>query len=184
VADAAAGDNALYGVRSDGPAASSQACRVLQNELAPGRTRVAATNARPGAYHPDMAMTPAYALAHVFLPNLLKLKGHATVMSAIERRDLIFFDALWAQAHIKHNPYVSSQTREAFRIATITLPAPTEMGEAHMAGIVIKANDPCSCGTSRSSMTTCWPRRRTARSCASARSEALQAGRRTGADRQ
>lgn len=89
-----------------------------------------------------MAMTPAYALAHVFLPNLLKLKGHATVVSAIERRDLIFFDALWAQAHLKHNPYVSSQTREAYRIATITLPAPTEMGEAHMAGIVIKANDP------------------------------------------
>ena len=33
-----------------------------------------------------MAMTPAYALAHVFLPNLLRLKGHATVMSALERR--------------------------------------------------------------------------------------------------
>jgi hypothetical protein len=89
-----------------------------------------------------MAMTPAYALAHVFLPNLLKLKGTATVMSALERKDLVFFDSLWSQAHITHNPHVWSQTREPYRIATITLPAPTEMGEAHMAGIVLKANDP------------------------------------------
>ena len=95
----------------------------------------------------DMAMTPAYALAHVFLPNLLKLKGHATVMSALERRDLIYFDPLWAQAHVAHNPFVYSEHRESptgdkFRIATMTLPTPTEMGEAHLAGLVIKANDP------------------------------------------
>jgi hypothetical protein len=96
----------------------------------------------PDAYHPCMAMTPAYALAHVFLPNLIKLKGHATVVSAIERRDLIFFDPLWAQAHVAHNPYASSQARDPYRIATLSLPVPTEMGEAHMAGMVIKSNDP------------------------------------------
>ncbi|HMG22128.1 MAG TPA: hypothetical protein VK607_12445 [Kofleriaceae bacterium] len=89
-----------------------------------------------------MAMTPAYALAHVFLPNLLKLKGHATVVSAIERRDLTFFDPLWGQAHITHNPQVSSQARDPYRIVTMTLPAPSEMGEAYMAGIVIKHSDP------------------------------------------
>ena len=89
-----------------------------------------------------MAMTPAYALAHVFLPNMIKLKGHSTVVGAIERRDLIFFDALWNQAHITHNPYVWSVTREPYRIATITLPTPTEMGEAYMAGLVVKQNDP------------------------------------------
>ena len=87
-------------------------------------------------------MTPAYALAHVFLPNLIKLKGTVTVMSAIERRDLIFFDGLWNQAFVAHNPYVWSQARAPYRIGTITLPPPTEMGEAHMAGFVIKANEP------------------------------------------
>jgi hypothetical protein len=90
----------------------------------------------------DMAMTSAYALAHVFLPNLIKLKGHAAVMAAIERRDLIYFDPLWAQAHTTHNPYVSAQTRDLYRAATITLPAPKELGEAHIAGLVIKSNDP------------------------------------------
>ena len=94
-----------------------------------------------------MATTPTYALAHVFLPNLLKLKGHATVMSALERRDLVYFDPLWAQAHVAHNPYVFTQHRESlagdkFRIASMTLPPPSELGEAYMAGIVIKANDP------------------------------------------
>ena len=86
-------------------------------------------------------MTPAYALAHVFLPNLVKLKGHVSVVSAIERRDLMYFDPLWAQAHITHKPHVTSETREPFRIVTITLPVPSEMGEAYMAGIVIKNSD-------------------------------------------
>jgi hypothetical protein len=89
----------------------------------------------------SMAMTPAYALAHVFLPNLLKLKGHAAVVAAIERRDLVYFDPLWGQAHVTHNPHVTSETREPHRIVTITLPAPSEMGEAYMAGIVIKNSD-------------------------------------------
>jgi len=89
-----------------------------------------------------MAMTPAYALAHVFLPNLLKLKGHATVVAAIERRDLVFFDPLWGQAQVPHRPHLTSQTRTPYRIATLTLPPPNEMGEAYMAGIVVQHGDP------------------------------------------
>jgi len=89
-----------------------------------------------------MAMSPAYALAHLFLPNLLKLKGHATVVSAVERRDLVFFDPLWGQAHLQHSPHITYQLRDPYRIATLSLPAPTELGEAHMAGIVIKTSDP------------------------------------------
>lgn len=89
-----------------------------------------------------MAMTPAYALAHVFLPNLLKLKGHATVVTAIERRDLVYFDPLWGQAHLKHSPHLTYQARDPYRIATLSLPTPTELGEAYLAGIVIKTTDP------------------------------------------
>lgn len=86
-------------------------------------------------------MTPAYALANVFLPNLIKLKGRLSVMQALERRDLVFFDSLWAQAQIRHNPYVWTQARSEYRIATMTLPEPREMGEAHMAAIVLKSTD-------------------------------------------
>jgi hypothetical protein len=89
-----------------------------------------------------MAMTPAYALAHVFLPNLLKLKGHATVVTAVERRDLGFFEPLWGQAHLQHSPQLTYQLRDPYRIATVGLPPAAELGEAHMAGIVIKASDP------------------------------------------
>jgi hypothetical protein len=89
-----------------------------------------------------MAMTPAYALAHGFLPNMLKLKGAQVVVGAVERRDLVFFDALWRQAHVAHHPYVWSDARAPYRAAAITLPRPAEMGEAHMAGIVVKTNDP------------------------------------------
>jgi hypothetical protein len=89
-----------------------------------------------------MAMTPAYALAHVFLPNMVKLKGHAAVVSAIERRDLTYFEGLWAQAHISHHPHITSQNRDPYRVVTVTLPPPSEMGEAYMAGLVIKNGDP------------------------------------------
>src|SRR5213078_3344585 len=64
-----------------------------------------------------------YALAHVFLPNLLKLKGHAAVVSAIERRDLAYFEPLWAQAHIAHRPHLTSQVRDPYYIATIVVKA-------------------------------------------------------------
>lgn len=87
-------------------------------------------------------MTPTYALAQLFLPNLIKLKGHATVVTAIERRDLVFLDTLWNQAQIPHKPFLSYQHRDPYRIGTIGLPPPKEMGEAYMAGIVIKSNDP------------------------------------------
>lgn len=89
-----------------------------------------------------MAMTPAYTLAHVFFPNMIKLKGAATVMSSLERKDKIFFDPLWQQAYVTHNPSILTQTRDPYRIGVMTLPAPKEMGEAHMAGLVLENNKP------------------------------------------
>jgi hypothetical protein len=89
-----------------------------------------------------MGVTPEYALAYTFLPNLLKIKGLPTVMSAFERRDLVFFDPLWAQAHVHHNPFVLTEVRQDYRVAVMTLPPPKQVGEAFMAGIVIKTNEP------------------------------------------
>jgi hypothetical protein len=114
--------------------------RTVGTAIVPCRRRIAGASKGP-LVSSSMAMTPAYALAHVFLPNLIKLKGSNTVMSAIERRDLIFFDPLWSQAQITHNPFVWSQARDGYRIATISLPAPREIGEAHIAGFVMKVND-------------------------------------------
>lgn len=87
-------------------------------------------------------MTPAYTLAHVFYPNMIKLKGAATVMSMLERKDKIFFDPLWDQAYVKHNPSILTLTREPYRIGVMTMPAPKEMGEAHMSGLVLEKNKP------------------------------------------
>jgi len=89
-----------------------------------------------------MAMTPTYALAHVFLPNFLKLKNPATVVQVIERKDKIFFDSLWAQAYVQHNPNLYAEERADYRAAVMTLPAPKELGEAYMAGFVVKKTDP------------------------------------------
>ncbi len=96
-----------------------------------------------------MAMTPAYAVAHVFLPNLVKLKGGATVISAIERKEKVLLDQVWTQAMVTHTPELLATSRESstspiqsFRIGVIGLPAPKEMGEAHMAAIVVKIGDP------------------------------------------
>ncbi len=89
-----------------------------------------------------MAQTAAYALAHTFLPNLTKLKGAVTVMGALERKEKTFFDPVWAQAHVTHNPNIVSVIREPYRIAVIDLPTPKEMGEAFFVGWVLKKGDP------------------------------------------
>jgi hypothetical protein len=54
----------------------------------------------------------------------------------------VFFDPLWAQAHVTHNPFVLTEARQEYRVAVMTLPPPKQVGEAYMAGIVIKANEP------------------------------------------
>jgi hypothetical protein len=98
-----------------------------------------------------MAQSPAYLLAHTFLPNLVKLKGAATVIYAIERKEKTYFEPVWQQAHVKHDPYIAALQRTdetasvlaaSYRIGVITLPAPKDMGEAHMVGIVVRKSDP------------------------------------------
>jgi hypothetical protein len=89
-----------------------------------------------------MATSPAYALAHVFLPNQTKLRGAATIISAIERKEVTFFDPVWAQAFVKHAPKLHATTREAYRIGVVDLPPPKDLGEAHMVGWVAKHGDP------------------------------------------
>jgi hypothetical protein len=89
-----------------------------------------------------MAMTPTYALAHVFIPNLIKLKGAATLISSLERKELTYLDQLWSQAFVTHTPQIATVTREPYRIGVFTLPPPKELGEAHMVGLVVKKGDP------------------------------------------
>ena len=91
---------------------------------------------------PAMAMTPTYALAHVFIPNLIKLKGAATVISALERKEMAILDQLWAQAHVTHDPQIATVLREPYRIGVFSLPPPKELGEAHLVGMVVKKGDP------------------------------------------
>lgn len=87
-------------------------------------------------------MSPTFALAHVFLPNLVKLKGAATVVGVIERKEKFFFDAVWQQAHIEHAPFLHAQQRDPYKIGVIDLPPPKEMGEAYWVGFVTKKTDP------------------------------------------
>jgi hypothetical protein len=89
-----------------------------------------------------MAMTPTYALAHVFIPNLIKLKGAATVISALERKEKTYLDQLWSQAFVTHNPEIATVLREPYRIGVFNLPPPKDLGEAHMVGMVVKRGDP------------------------------------------
>jgi len=83
--------------------------------------------------------TPAYAIAHTVLPNLMKLKGATTVVAAIERKDASMFQQVWAA--VPHAPQLIADGRGAYRIGVITLPAPKQMGEAHMCAFVAKTGD-------------------------------------------
>jgi hypothetical protein len=80
-------------------------------------------------------------IAHVVLPNLMKLKGAATLVSAMERRDASPFAQVWQQTGVNHNPFVAAKERGDWRFGVMTLPAPKQMGEAYLCAFVTKKND-------------------------------------------
>ena len=87
-------------------------------------------------------MSPLQALSQTFLPNHMKLKGTATVIAAIERKEKAHFDGIWKQAYVAHDPKFFSITRDGYRVGVIDLPAPKDMGDAHMVALVAKQADP------------------------------------------
>ncbi|MDB4955627.1 MAG: hypothetical protein JWO36_3196 [Myxococcales bacterium] len=80
-------------------------------------------------------------IANMILPNVFKLKGSATVLSAMERRDASIFEHVWAQTGIAHKPTLVAKERDPWRIGIMTLPAPTEMGDAYLCAFVTKKTD-------------------------------------------
>ncbi len=80
-------------------------------------------------------------IAHVILPNVMKLKGASTVVSAMERRDVSLFAQVWQQTGVEHAPQVLAKERESWRIGVLSMPPPNEMGEAYMVAFVAKKND-------------------------------------------
>lgn len=94
-----------------------------------------------------MGQSPNAAIANIFLPNLVKLRGASTFVSSAERQDLPFFEQVWTQAHVTHRPVIaakvieSGQSKGTYRIATVSLPPPKDMGETYLFGLVVKKND-------------------------------------------
>src|SRR5688572_12800974 len=94
-----------------------------------------------------MATSPLNTLAHTFIPNLVKLKGHTAFAHAVERKDKPFFAQSWTQAYVEHDPKFFYTTKSStdgstsYRIGVIDLPPPKETGDAYMMGTVVKKND-------------------------------------------
>src|SRR5437588_11183255 len=85
-------------------------------------------------------------IAHVILPNVMKLKGAATLVSGLERRDVTPFAHVWAATGVEHTPQVVAKDRGVWRIGVISMPKPTEMGEGRMTAFVAKQRDVGSAG--------------------------------------
>jgi hypothetical protein len=94
-----------------------------------------------------MGTSPNAAIANIFLPNLVKLRGASTFVSSVERQDYAFFEQIWTQAHVTYKPQLAAKTIESglskgtYRIATVSLPAPKDLGESYLFGIAVKKND-------------------------------------------
>ncbi|MGE0396210.1 MAG: hypothetical protein AB7T06_05760 [Kofleriaceae bacterium] len=81
--------------------------------------------------------SPLNAIAHVFMPNLLRTKGAQTILGVVERKEKFFFDVVWNQAHVQHDVFMHLNTeRDPIRVAVIDLPPPKEMGDAYFVAIV------------------------------------------------
>jgi len=81
------------------------------------------------------------AIAHVVLPNLMRLKGASTLVGHIERRDLSPFTQVLSQTGVDHNPQAIAKEHNVWRIGVLSLPKPKEMGDAFMCAFVAKKND-------------------------------------------
>lgn len=88
-----------------------------------------------------MSVSPTHALAHVFLPNLARLQGPNTVVSAVERGNKAFFEPTWRQAQVEHDPKILFLPRDPYRVAVIELPAPRDLGDAHMICVITRTTD-------------------------------------------
>jgi hypothetical protein len=96
-----------------------------------------------------MSKSPLQALTQVFLPNHTKLKGAATLISAVERKEKVHFESVWKQAYVTHDPKFYATTRktpnepiQTYRIGVMDLPAPKDMGDAHLVAWVVKQGEP------------------------------------------
>lgn len=88
-----------------------------------------------------MAVSPTYALAHVFLPNLARLQGPHNFVSAAEMKKKEFFDQVWTQAQLGFTGRTFFLARDPYRVAVVELPAPKEAGEAHMVAVVTRTTE-------------------------------------------
>ncbi|HRC56744.1 MAG TPA: hypothetical protein PKU97_12515 [Kofleriaceae bacterium] len=86
-------------------------------------------------------MSPTYALAHVFLPNLARLQGPNNFVSAAEMGKKEFFEQVWAQAQMGYTGRTFFLARDPYRIAVVELPEPKEAGEAHMVAVVTRKTE-------------------------------------------
>jgi hypothetical protein len=80
-------------------------------------------------------------IAHLVLPNLMKIKGASTLVGAMERRDVSPFNSVWEQTGVEHTPKCVAKEKDPWRYGVLSLPAPKEMGEAYMCAFMAKKND-------------------------------------------
>jgi hypothetical protein len=80
-------------------------------------------------------------IAHLVLPNLMKIKGASTLVGAMERRDVSPFAHVWEQTGVEHSPQCVAKEKDPWRYGVLSLPAPKEMGEAYMCAFMAKKND-------------------------------------------
>lgn len=80
-------------------------------------------------------------IAHAIIPNVMKLKTGATLVAAAERRDASAFAHIWQQTGIAHTPQLMAKEKGDYRFGVLSLPTPTQMGEAYMCAFVVKKQD-------------------------------------------
>jgi hypothetical protein len=85
--------------------------------------------------------SPLDTIAHLILPNVMKLKGAATLVGAMERRDTSPFAHVWQQTGIEHAPQVIAKEKGDWRIGVMSMPAPSAIGEAYLVAFIARKND-------------------------------------------
>jgi hypothetical protein len=77
----------------------------------------------------------------MILPRLMRERGAAPVLDAIERNDADYFIPVWMEAGFRFTSRLMYTARGGLRIGVLTLPMPREWTEAYLAAIVGRTSD-------------------------------------------
>jgi hypothetical protein len=86
--------------------------------------------------------SPRYLAEHFLMPQFLADRGANAVLSAIDQKNVDFFQPVWMDAGFRFSPAFLYATQAPYRIGILTFPQPQDVTEAYLGAVLGRTDDP------------------------------------------